>query len=158
MGGRDLGDVHRRDDGSETDREAADNTPGHEVVDREGEGGAKPGNQEENGGDEHHALATVLLGQAAPDERTDSRSQQGDGDDESLEEPVGDVELRVDRLIGAVNDAAVVAEEEPAERGNDGQHGHLADMHQLGGSALVGGGGDVHGRQVQRTRAPLRGA
>src|SRR5690349_2288904 len=115
-GRRDLGDVGRADDGGHADGEAADDAPEGEVPQREGQRGADGADGEEDRGDLHAADAADPVGDAAGGGGADGTADQGDRDD--LGEGGGpDVVTVADGLDGAVDDGAVVAEEETAHGG-----------------------------------------
>jgi len=63
--------------------------------------------------------AAVLVGQSATDERADGCPEDQDADDEALGAG-GEAQVVLHRRQRAVDHAGVVAEQQPAERGDDG--------------------------------------
>ena len=112
----------------ETNREAADDPPQHEVGDTNRQAGANARDQEEHRGNQHHAAATKPLSELATNEGANGRAKQRDRDDKALDEAIRDVEFRKDGLVSTVDDRAVVAEEEATERCDDREGYDLADV------------------------------
>ncbi len=137
-GGGDLGDVGGADDGGHADGEAADDPPEGEVPEGEGQGRADGADGEEDGGDLHAADAADAVGDPAGGGGADGAADQGDGDD--LGEGAGaDVVPVADRLDGAVDDGAVVAEEETAHRGGGRDEDDVTEVVRVGATAFGGG-------------------
>ena len=72
--------------------------------------------QEQQRSEFHHREAADPVGDAAGSHGTERRTQQSRGNGEA-QGSVVDVEMLLDRLHGAVDDGAVVAEQQPAEGG-----------------------------------------
>ncbi len=132
---RHLGDVGGRDDAGGAHGEAADHACGDEPPGRHGRARSQRRNQEQHGGDEQDRAAPPQVGHAPGEERADHAAEQHRGDFETDADGTG-AEGRLQPVDAAVDDSAVEAEQEAAQRG------HAADLHDQARvfARLCGGG------------------
>jgi hypothetical protein len=117
--GRHLGDVGRRDDGREPDAQAADDAENHQHPDALRKAGAERAHEEEHGRQLHDGQASEPVGHPAGRHRARGGAQQS-GRDGEAQQRWFDLELPLDGRDGAVDHGAVVAEQEAAQRRDDG--------------------------------------
>ena len=116
-GRRDLGNVGRGQDAGGTDAEPAYEAGQDEVDGGVGRAGPKRADQEGHGRQQHHPATADQVGQPPRDEGTDGAAQQNGGDVHPRTER-RQIERGFQPVLGAVDDARVIAEHEAAERGH----------------------------------------
>ena len=135
--GRNLSGVDRRDHGRQAHANAAEETEHHEEGDREGgrgrhssirtcdqcgqrgQRGRQSTNAEEDTDPEQDWLTAEAVGEVTGDDGTADRTDGCDGDDHALTQGGQSVQLGK-FFFRTGNDRRVKAEEQAAERGNDG--------------------------------------
>ncbi|SLE94650.1 Uncharacterised protein [Mycobacteroides abscessus subsp. massiliense] len=111
-----FGDVGRGDQGRDSHSDAADHPEEDQQLDVRRKTGAHRAQQEQGGRDLHDGNSPDAVGDAAGRHGADSGPQQRRGDREA-ELGITDGERVLDRLHSAVDNGAVVSEEESSQGG-----------------------------------------
>ena len=144
---RDLGQIQRRGEGGDADRQPQHQTRHDQHLGRSGCGAAQRAEHEQRGAEYQRALAAEVHRQPSGQCGT-CGSAPGHRADDVLDGAVVNVELALDELLRAGNDADIEAEHQPGQRRQQRNEGDVAARGRATGACCI-----VHGFPLAVRRA-----
>jgi len=138
--GGELGEEHRHHGGGSADGQAQDDPPGDQQAQPWGEHAQHGAEEEHHGEQEDGPASTPRIGDVSDGQGADGRGEQQGGGHHALGD-LGEPELGGHGQQGSVDDAGVVAEQQAAQCGDQGDHGQPVLMGSAAQRREVRGGG-----------------
>ncbi len=135
-GGSDLGDIHGRGDRGRADAQAGHHAEDHEPGEIRRKGRAHRRDEEQQGGQHQHAFAAETIAQQAGQTGPQGTAQQRAGRGPPGLEPRIEPEMLLEKADGPGDHGRVVAEQQPAQGGHEGQED---DVSRAAVALLCGG-------------------